>query len=148
MAKKIRIEDYKEMEKKSKAEIKIKDKLKLISLVANGILLIGIIVLIVLYVTQTVSKDEYDSMLNIKNSRINTLEARASNLDYLLDGQSLFYVKEKLEFFDENIVFKIKGYGNYYYTYDCMMNKVNGSYTYWGYNKEAAISEGLKKGGC
>lgn len=148
MAKKIRIEDYKEMEKKSKAGINTKDKLKICSLVANGFLLVGIIVLIVLYATQTVSKEEYDSMLNIKNSRIRSLEAESSNLDYLLDGQSLFYVKEKLNFFDDNIVFKIKGYGNNYYTYDCMMKKVKGSYTYWGYNKEAAISEGLKKGGC
>ena len=58
MAKKIRIEDYKEMEKKSKAGINTKDKLKICSLVANGFLLVGIIVLIVLYATQTVSKEE------------------------------------------------------------------------------------------
>lgn len=65
----------------------------------------------------------------------------------LLD--SVDYVKNKLDFFDQNIVFKIKGYGNKYYTYDCMMKKVgNDSYEYWGYNTEAAISEGLKKGSC
>ena len=74
MAKKIRIEDYKEMEKKSKVGNKIKDKLKFFSLVANGILLLAIIILIVLYVTQTVPKKEYDSMIIItKNDCIDKI---------------------------------------------------------------------------
>lgn len=62
--------------------------------------------------------------------------------------KSMSYVKNKLDFIDDNIVFRIKGFGNYYYSYDCMMDKVNGEYTYWAYNKEAAISEGLRSGGC
>ena len=149
MAKKISIDEYKEIEK---SRNKSKDKLKIISLVVNGILLVGIIVLVVLLLTQTVSKKEYNSMLNIKDSRIRSLELQNNsvnaNLDHVLNGESMFYVKDKLDFFDENIVFKIKGYGNYYYTYDCMMKKVNGSYTYWAYNIEAAKANGLKKGGC
>ena len=50
---------------------------------------------------------------------------------------------------DKSIVFQIKGYGNYYYSYDCMMKKVgNKDYRYWAYNKEAAKDYGLKKGSC
>ena len=45
-------------------------------------------------------------------------------------------------------MFQIEDFGNYYYTYDCMMEKVNGSFTYWAYNKEAAIARGLRAGGC
>ena len=146
MAKKIRIEDYKEMEKKSKVGNKIKDKLKFVSLVANGILLLAIIILIVLYVTQTVPKKEYDSMISRKDSII---QEKSFNLDLLLDGQSAFYVRNKLNFFDENVVFQLEGYGKYYYTYDCVMKKTNGNeYSYWAYNIDAAKSKGLKKGGC
>lgn len=53
--------------------------------------------------------------------------------------------EEKLEFFDENIVFVLEGYGNYYYTYDQVQQITNGkSFSYWAYNKEAAISEGYQ----
>ena len=56
---------------------------------------------------------------------------------------------EKLNFLDENIVFVIEGYGNYYYTYDCMEQVTDGSeYSYWAYNKEAAISKGYKPSSC
>ena len=66
----------------------------------------------------------------------------------LTGDDSVSYVKEKLNFFDNRIVFQISGYGNYYYTYDCMMKKVDGSYTFWAYNTEAAKSKGLKAGNC
>ncbi len=146
MAKKFRMEDDKEMEKKSKVGNKIKDKLKFFSLVANVILLLAIIILIVLYVTQTVPKKEYDSMISRKDSII---QEKSFNLDLLLDGQSAFYVRNKLNFFDENVVFQLEGYGKYYYTYDCVMKKTNGNeYSYWAYNIDAAKSKGLKKGGC
>ena len=51
---------------------------------------------------------------------------------------------EKAEFLDENIVFVIDGYGDYFYTYDEMMNVTEGKgeYSYWAYNKEQAISRG------
>ena len=152
MARKIKIDDYieKNNEQENKKSIK-KDNSKICSLIINGVLAICTIVLLIMYIllnSKTVSKNEYDSVVNSKNSRINILEGESSNLNYLLDGQSLFYVKEKIKFFDDNIVFKIKGHGNYYYSYDCMMKKVNGSYEYWAYNKDAAISNGLKEGGC
>lgn len=53
-------------------------------------------------------------------------------------------VSEKLEFYDENIVFVIDGYGDYYYTYDQMVKvtKDDDYYEYWAYNKEQAIDLG------
>ena len=50
---------------------------------------------------------------------------------------------EKINFYDKNIVFVLDGYGNYYYTYDQMKQVTQGkSYSYFAYNKEAAIANG------
>lgn len=62
--------------------------------------------------------------------------------------RTTYWTKEKLDFFDENIVFVIEGYGDYYYSYDCMIDNVEGEYSYWAYNKEQAISRGYQKGRC
>ncbi len=164
MAKKIKIVDYeKELLKKqeTKIENKKKDKLKICSLIINGVFGICLIVILTMYLylkTNSVSKDKYDSTLsrinylesdlNSKNRKISSLESDSNNYKNLLNGKTYYYVKDKLEFMDENIVFEIKGFGNYYYSYDCMMDKVNGYYEYWAYNKEAAIDEGLRSGGC
>ena len=147
MAKKIKIEEY---EKKHGIPKKAKtiDKIKIISLIINGVLLVGIIILFVIYKgvsNDSVSKDVYDSLLRSKNLSIDALQA---NLDYVLKDDNMIYVREKLYFMDENIVFKIKGFGNYYYSYDCMMKKVGDSYEYWAYNIDAAKGQGLKAGGC
>lgn len=56
--------------------------------------------------------------------------------------------REKAEFLDENIVFVLEGYGDYYYTYDCVQKITDGEYSYWAYNKEAAVGEGYRKGTC
>lgn len=70
-------------------------------------------------------------------------------LNELLDGYTSIYVKRKLDFFDENIVFVIDGYGNYFSNYDCMIQRVgNSSYNYWAFNKEAAIDYGYKNYQC
>ena len=71
-----------------------------------------------------------------------------TQLDSLVGNKGTNYTKEKLDFFDENIVFVIEGYGDYYYSYDCVQRVTSGEYTYWAYNKEAAISKGYRKGTC
>ena len=46
---------------------------------------------------------------------------------------------EKVQFIDDNVVFVIDGYGDYYYTYDQMMQVTQGTnFTYWAYNVENA----------
>ena len=51
---------------------------------------------------------------------------------------------EKAEFLDENIVFVIDGYGDYFYTYDEMMivTAGKGEFSYWAFNKDQAINLG------
>lgn len=148
MAKKIKIEDY---EKEVSNKIKKKDKLKMCSLIVNGILGICLIISIVMYVSlysKSSSKFEETPDSEKKWVAIPFEEYCSYNLDSILKDKTPYYVREKLKFMNDNIVFKIDGFGNYYYSYDCMMEKVNGNFTYWAYNKDAAISEGLKAGGC
>ncbi len=89
--------------------------------------------------------DKFNAEKKIKEleKEINDLKNQSveSRLDILKN-------ENKAKFLDENIVFVINGYGNYYYTYDCVQKITSGSYTYWAYNKEAAISKGYKKGTC
>lgn len=91
-----------------------------------------------------------------KNEVENVTEACSENpswceiqLNTLTGKHDWSYVSDKLDFFDENIVFVIEGYGNYYYTYDCVQKITNGEeYSYWAYNIEAAKYEGYQKGTC
>lgn len=72
-----------------------------------------------------------------------------AQLDVLTGEHSWLYVSDKLDFFDENIVFVLEGYGNYYYSYDCVEKITNGNdYTYWAYNKQQAIAKGYIEGSC
>lgn len=73
-------------------------------------------------------------------------EEKDENFDLLLENVELI---DKANFLDENIVLVLEGYGNYYYTYDCVEKITNGeSYSYWAYNIEAAKVKGYKKGTC
>ena len=71
-----------------------------------------------------------------------------NDLYSIIGSNSTYYVKNKLSFMDENIVFVLEDYGNVYYTYDCVQQITNGEYSYWAFNLEAAKSKGYKKGGC
>lgn len=88
-------------------------------------------------------KDEISSL----KSQISKLKKEKSDLqdenwDYLMENIDY---KDKAEFLDENIVFVLDGYGNYYYTYDQVQQVTQGKeYSYWAYNKEAAISRGYR----
>ena len=71
------------------------------------------------------------------------------SLNNILGGKTELYMQKKLNFFDDNIVFVIDGYGNYYSNYDCMLQRVgNNNYNYWAYNKNAAIGKGYKEYKC
>lgn len=78
------------------------------------------------------------NLKNIYESKIEELESENAVLELkeiLWDAY-----EEKIDFFEENIVFVIDGYGNYYYTYDQMEQVTQGieEYSYWAYNKEQA----------
>lgn len=123
-------------------------KLNIISLVCNGIFLILIIILLISLGSKTNQIQDMEYELEEYEDDMWSYKVDSENLDDLLGGNTYYYVENKLDFFDENVVFVIEGYGDYYYTYDCMMDKVDGEYSYWAYNKEQAIGRGYKRGSC
>ncbi len=92
------------------------------------------------------------------NDKIDKLNDKVENGDKIIKNQKEtndelndFYLKNlsKVDFIDKNIVFVIKGFGDYYYSYDCMMKKVgDNQFSYWAYNKEQAIKKGYEEGRC
>lgn len=95
----------------------------------------------------TVSNN-YESEIKTLKNQISTLKRNNSELQTEKNTEWLENIKNsaKIEFFDENIVFVIDGYGNYYYTYDQMETVTQGvgEYSYWAYNKEQAIGLGYR----
>ena len=84
-----------------------------------------------------------------KNEKIKNLEKDSKDLKTLIKNTSTFYVRNKLDFFDNHIVFVVSGGGNYYYNYDCLQSKFGAtSYSFMAYNSKAAIARGYYKGGC
>lgn len=163
MAKKISLEEY---QKKQNNGIEIDDieKLKesfgvnksepkkswkkyvfIISCMINVILLFT---LVLSYVKFDDEREAYKDEISILEDEIEGLKYDSTNLYNLLDGNSSWYVENKIDFLDEHIRFKIEGFGNYYYTYDCMMKKVDGEFTFWVYTINGAKNSGLQKGSC
>ena len=151
MAKKITLEEYKKINKTNQKKEKNPLLLPLeIFIILFGCSLIAIVLIVL----------NNDKTIKNKNKKIEDLKEKLSyqkgmhnyykgQMNYVTGGKSSNYIANKLNFFDNNIVFVIEGYGNYYYSYDCMQKKVgNSQYSYWAYNKEAARSKGYWEGGC
>lgn len=109
-------------------------------------LIISIIIIIILgisclLVISNSNTEELEKEISSLKSKVSKLSEE--NTDYFFENMNL---KDKADFLDENIVFVIDGYGRYYYTYDQMEQVTQGigEYSYWAYNKEAAISQGYK----
>lgn len=93
--------------------------------------------------------DSKKELQNIADGFTDSSDWCETQLNMLKGDKTIFYMQDKLDFFDENIVFVIEGYGNYYYTYDCVQKITDGEeYSFWAYNKEAAKSNGYQKGTC
>lgn len=119
--------------------------------------IIGIIFFAGLSVYQALDKDnikkELESeILDLKREiRIlkSSNEYYGNRINNIIGEHTYEYVINKLIFFDDNIVFVIDGYGNYYSDYDCMLQRVgNNRYSYWAFNKEAAINHGYQEFKC
>lgn len=104
----------------------------------------------------TLSKEiqHYKSVLDecVERGMLGIINKDSKEKNYIFlasdyEEYQLFWMQNhnKVDFFDENIVFVLEGYGNYYYTYDQVEQVTQGkSYTYWAYNKEAAITKGYR----
>ncbi len=148
MAKKIKISEIEKEVNSTKKERKPKAKLNILFITLTIVFAISLVGSIIYYNNELSSlKKENKSLVKKNNNLESENEEIHSNLFSVIGTNSVYYVSNKLDFFDDNIVFQIEGFGNYY-SYDCMMQKVNGDYSYWAYNKEAAISKGLRAGGC
>jgi len=153
MAKKITKEEYeKQQESKRKTQAKPEyierkeDKIKLVSLIAN-VILIGLIICILIANNSLQAKNKKE--IKSQKEQIEELKYDSDNLKELLGDKDLSYIEDKLDFIDQHIVFQIEGYGKYYYTYDCMIKKVGDKeFEFLAHNEEFAKMEGLKKGSC
>lgn len=140
MAKKITIEEYEKQEKLKKKQNRPENRNKLllpleIIIVFMGISLIANVLLARNYYNIKLALEKEKSKPEPISGDIYTGEDLEKDM--------------KLEFYDDNIVFVIDGFGDYYYTYDCMMKKVgDNQYSYLAFNKEAAINEGYREGYC
>lgn len=86
---------------------------------------------------QKIELEKKVTSLNNKISKLNTEKTQLTKDNLKLEI--------KAKFIDENVVFVLDGYGNYYYTYDQMIQVTQGkSYSYWAYNKEQAINLGYR----
>ena len=111
------------------------------------------IVLIILFITNLISIALFintnNKLKTIKKECDTAEQAHEHILGLLTKHQGWGYTMDKINFYDENIVFVIEEYGNYYYNYDCFKKlTMNQEFTYWAYNKEAAIYHGYKEGIC
>ena len=112
------------------------------------IILISFLIAIFLFVGIYFLVDYIDSLkyqIESSQSSYNSIKTKYETLRKEHSDKELEYQSQdaKIDFFDEHVVFVLDGYGNYYYTYDQMQQVTQGkSYSYWAYNKEAAISKG------
>lgn len=86
---------------------------------------------------------QYNIILDQKETITGLKDDLSSNISFYEDR--IFENAEKIAFYDSSIVFVIDGYGNYYYTYDEMMQVTQGvDFSFWAYNLEQAKSLGYK----
>ena len=125
-------------------EVRKTSWLTIVSLIINGLLIFAIVLLAIDWNEK--NEEIIDQATEIANMW--KYQDDSETLEDLLDGKTSYYVQDKLDFMDEFIVFEIEGFGKYYYTYDCMMQKVEGDYSFIAYNINEAQRLGLKKGSC
>lgn len=128
-----------------KSNNEIKSKLEESNVVFYITITILTIIIIIMGIYAFSKKGEYEDEISDLKSQISRLNRNYNELESEKDSEWRKN-SEKIEFLDENIVFVIDGYGDYYYTYDQMETVTQGigSYTYWAYNKEQAIYRGYK----
>ena len=142
-------EDVKVKKEQTIAKERIKEVEKEDTLVNdNKALYIIVFVLLAIIIGLSIYTVNAKIQVDDLESKISKLKSENSKLkderdDYFIDSITNGV---KADFLDENIVFVIDGYGRYYYTYDQMEQVTQGigEYSYWAYNKEAAISKGYK----
>ena len=156
MAKKISLEEYEKTKKVKDDKQKPEQKNKLLLPLEILIVLFGCSVICIVLLllgksdnAKETNDSEIERLKNNLNSKSELAKSYKEDLDRLTRGHDVGYIEDKLDFFDDSVVFVIEGFGNYYYSYDCMMQKVGtNAFTFWAYNPEAARDNGYREGGC
>ena len=66
-------------------------------------------------------------------------------IDKLLKDKTIYELQDKLNFYDDNIVIAVEGYGDNAYHYDCLKKYVEEEeFAFLAYNKSFALDEGYK----
>lgn len=142
------VEEVRVKEEKNIAEERTKEVEKNNTLINdNKALYIIVFALLAIIIGLSIYTVNVNSKIDNLESQVSKLKSEKSrlskeNTDYSFENIKL---KDKADFLDENIVFVLDGYGNYYYTYDQVQKVTQGEeYTYWAYNIEAAKYKGYK----
>lgn len=117
---------------------------KNIFIFTTTVLAIALIISLICNLYQYSNNKELTEQYNDSESKVNEYVSL-----YTKEQIKRISLTNKSDFLDKHIVFIIDGYGNYYYTYDCMKEVTSGkSYSFLAYNTETAIAKGYKKFNC
>lgn len=115
-------------------------------IITSVVVIILILIGIVIWFGNKINNLEV--IIENKNKQYNSLKVDET---YYKDKYNEYLEKmklaeEKINFYDDAIVFVIEGFGRYYYTYDQMeiVTQGIGEYNYWAYNVEQAIAKGYR----
>lgn len=140
-----------ENEKYKKKEKHLTRKLNFEFLNINKVFIIVIAILTITIIIESVliikkQKDANELAKEIISLK-ETLESSSDSRFELL--RENIKLRNKSNFMDEYIVFVLDGYGNYYYTYDCMEEVTEGKeYSFWVYSINNAVAKGYKPFNC
>ena len=134
-----KLSNEKKCTKCGKQYFHIKSKSTLILIPISILLVISIILNIKFYKENEILSDDNWNLYMENNS----LESQLTNID---DGNEYYYVKNKIQFFDDYIVI-VPDNSKYYYSYDCYEQKYPTS-SFYAYNVSNAEAQGYKKGTC
>ena len=143
MVRKSSLENNKKVVKKKKEKTSVNSS-EIINYIIIGVLFVFFIFLISNTKTLNNKIDKLNDKLEDNRITINQLKRENSDLNKFYSENS-----KKLAFIDKHVVFRIEGFGNYYYSYECMLKKAGGNHiTFWAYNTEQARDYGIREGSC
>ncbi len=117
----------------------------------NKVFIIVITILTIIIIIESVFIIKKQNYADELKKEIESLEEtiQSDNEAYFDLLKENIHLTSKSNFMDEYIVFVLDGYGNYYYTYDCMKEVTEGKeYSFWAYNTNSAIAKGYKPFNC
>ncbi len=140
-----------ENEKYKKKEKHLTRKLNFEFLNINKVFIIVITILTIIIIIESVFIIKKQNYADELKKEIESLEEtiQSDNEAYFDLLKENIHLTSKSNFMDEYIVFVLDGYGNYYYSYDCMKEVTEGKkYAFWVYSINSAVAKGYKPFNC